>query len=318
MSIIQTLIGSIVSSTSGGGGGNTYNAWTVEWFNKGISPQLAGAPRIFAVNSYPSESIGFSSEGFDYAWVGGAPGISTGVSSVYGGWQHWVIVSDGVNLGIFRDGQRLVYQPRERMVTDSGASLYVGISSDASTGYRGLITNFRIVKGQAMYDPNQGSIVVPALPLASNSNTQLLLKAFDIGSVTQDNSPYGRTPWGSGGLTWNSDTPFTAVAPITQTTNIGGSGIIDFTGSYYNADILNNVKAGWEVTDGVNTGNVTSAPYEASPGYIRVPINFTAGGITTYTFTQPALGGSIEMFENGVNYGYIGYNGGLEWALDVV
>lgn len=323
MSIVQALIGSISSTPGGGGGGggggnNTFLPWTVEWFSKGISPQFTGAPRIFAVSAYPNESIGFSSEGFDYAWVGGAPGISTGVSSVDGAWQHWAIVSDANYLGIFRDGTRLVYQARERMVADSTNSLYVGISSSPTTGYRGYITNFRIVKGEAMYDPGVSSLNVPAVPLVSNANTELLLKATDNGSTATDSSSRARTPWGQGGFAWSSESPFTAQGPYTQSTNIWASNsLVDFTGANYNADLLN-VKAGWTVTDGTTTGTVTSNATETSPGYIRIGISFSRDSPGTWTFTQPAIGGSIQMYVNGQEYGYIGYDAGTQWALDVV
>lgn len=318
MSVHQTIIGSIASM----GGGSPppppllFNSWTVEWFSKGITPQLSGAPRIFAVGAYPNESIGFSSEGFDYAWVGGAPGISTGVNSVDGAWQHWAIVSDANYLGIFRDGTRLVYQARERMVTNSTDSLYVGISSQPTTGYRGYITNFRIVKGQAMYNPNSSSLYVPKVPLTNNGNTELLLKATDNTNTATDSSGRNRTPWGQGGFAWSSESPFTAAGPYTQFTNVWGSDVIDFTGPYYNADLMN-VRVGWTVTDGTTTGTVVADPIDLG-GYIRITVSWNSTGPATWTFTQPALGGSIEMYSNGVNYGYIGYTGGTQWALDVV
>lgn len=313
MSIIQSFIGTNLTISSG-----SYSSWTVEWFNKGISPQIVGAPRIFAVNSYPNESIAFSSEGFDYAWVGGAPGISTGVNSTDESWQHWAMVSDGTDLGVFRNGQRLVYQPRVRMVDESVSSLYIGISSDPGTGYHGYITNFRIVKGQAMYDPTQGTITVPSVPLTNNANTELLLLAADGGSVTTDSSSRVRTPWGSGGLEWSSQTPFTALGPYSQSSNQYSTFALDFSGANYNADLLN-VTSGWTVTDGGSqTGTTTTNAVEISPGYIRIGVSFNPTATGTWTFTQPVLGGSIKFFANGINYGYIGYDAGIQWALDVV
>lgn len=317
MPITQILLtASTAQGGGGGGGGNTYNSWTVEWFNKGITPQLVGAPRIFAVSGYPAESIGFSSEGFDYAWVGGAPGISTGVSSTDGVWQHWAMVSNGSYLGIFRDGTRLVYQARERMVSDSTNSLYVGISSDPGTGYRGYITNFRIVKGQAMYDPNNSSLTVPTLPLVSNTNTELLLKATDNDSVAADSSNRARVPWGQGGFSWSSQTPFTPASPVSVSPYASFQNTIIYVDSTTYPDIAN-VQSGWTFSSDNYSGTVVGVA--GGPTY-SITVDVTAGTLDNgnVTFTQPALGGSIEMFSNSVNYGYLGYDAGLQWALDVV
>ena len=320
MSIVQALIGSIASSTSGGGGGGggggTYNSWTVEWFQKSNPTQPSTFPRVFGVNAYPSQPIGFSLEGVYYGWKGGQ-GLNTSQTVTHNVWQHWVMVTDGINFSMYKDGVRNYYVAVNSTtpVTNptSESYLYLGIDSDPANGYKGLITNFRIVKGQAMYDPTSSLLTVPVVPLASNANTQLLLKAFDAGSLTQDTSGYGRIPAGDGNITYSADTPFTASGPYTQFTNIYGGTTVDFGTDNYNADLLN-VKAGWEVTDGVNTGTVTSDAYLLSEGYIRINITFETTTTASYTFTQPALGGSIEFYTDG--YGYIRYDAGTQWALD--
>lgn len=318
MSIVQALIGSIVSSTSGGGGGGTYNSWTVEWFQKSNATQPSSFPRVFGVATYPSQPIGFSLESAYYGWKGGQ-GINTSQTIAHNVWQHWVMVSDGTYFAMFKDGVRTNYVAVVDTATvtnpSSESNFYVGVDSDPNNGYKGLITNFRVVKNQAMYDPNSSTLPVPAVPLTSNSNTQLLLKAFNEGSLTQDTSPNGRIPWGTGNIAHSADTPFTAAGPYTQFSNIYGGTTIDFGTSYYNADLLN-VKAGWEVTDGVNTGTVISDAYLVEPGYIRININFETTTTASYTFTQPALGGSIEFYTSG--YGYIAYDPGTQWALDVI
>ena len=316
MPITQILL-TAAAQGGGGGGGNTYNSWTVEWFNKGISPQIVGAPRIFAVNSYPNESIAFSSEGGDYAWVGGAPGYYTGVNSVDGSWQHWVMVSNGSYLGVYRNGTRLIYSARERMVNDSVSSLYVGISSDPSTGYKGYITNFRIVKGENMYDPNQSTITVPQVPLTSNSNTELLLKALNSGSTLTDSSSRVRTPWGQGGLAWSSESPFTAAGPYVGMSPVTGPNILYILKTSY--PDIENVKSGWIVTSASYSARVAGIALDA-PLYWVITLDTVIGEIDGQlaTFTQPELGGSIEMYTNSVNYGYIGYTSGTQWALDVV
>jgi hypothetical protein len=116
-------------------------------------------------------------------------------------------------------------------------------------------------------------------------------------------------------VAWSSDTPFTAAGPYTQLTNQGGTNIIDFAGSNYNSDLLN-VKAGWTVSDGAGqTGTVTADAVDLGGNYIRIGITFTPVNTpTTWTFTQPALGGSLYF--DGVSY--LNYGASADWAIDNV
>jgi len=319
MPISQILL---TSNTSGGGGGsNTYLPWTVEWFHKSNSTQPSTYPRVFGVATYPNQSIGFSLEGTNYGWVGGT-GFAAG-NVVHNAWQHWAMVSNGDIVSIYKDGVRVASEVRTAMVANDGNSFYVGIDSGAGNGFKGLISNFRVVKNQAMYDPTQNTITVPTTPLWSNFYTELLLKAVDSGSLTTDSSGKNRTPWNSANIAWNADTPFTAppsAGPYTQYSNSSASDAsgyyIIFTGSNYNADLLN-VKGGWTVTDGTQSGTVIGDAVEINPGTIEIKVDFNAANLTSWTFTQQyELGGSIETYTSG--YGFIGYNGGIEWALDVL
>lgn len=304
---------------SGGGGDNsTYLSWSVEWFQKSNLTQPSSYPRVFGVATFPEQSIGFSLEGVYYGWVNGQSIATTSIT--HDTWQHWAMVSNGSVLSIYLNGVRLATQNRTTSgrVTNSTDDFYVGTDSNSSNGFKGLITNFRVVKEQAMYDPTFSTITVPTRPLSSNSNTELLLTAADSGSLTTDSSDRNRTPWGSANIAWNADTPFTALGPYTQFSNQGstdGGGVrsIVFTGDNYNADILN-VKSGWTVSDGSVSGVVIADAYQIGSD-IYVPVNLDPDGQRTWTFTQFALGGSIETYTSG--YGFIGYDAGDQWALDV-
>jgi len=292
MPISQILLTSNTSGGGGGGGGgggNTYLPWTVEWFHKSNSTQPSTFPRVFGVATYPIQSIGFSLEGIYYGWAGGNA-IGTGISVVHNTWQHWAMVSDGTVLSIYKDGVRVVTGNRTARVANDGSIFYVGIDSDAGNGFKGLITNFRVVKNRAMYDPTQSTITVPTTPLWSNYYTELLLKAIDSNSLNTDSSGKSRTPWNSTNIAWNADTPFTVL----------------------------NVKGGWTVTDGeTQSGTVIGDAVELVPGTIEIKVDFNPANLTSWTFTQQyELGGSIETYTSG--YGFIGYNGGIEWALDVI
>lgn len=321
MPISQILLATVSSNGGGGGGGggggNTYLPWTVEWFQKSNTTQPSTYPRVFGVASYPAQSIGFSLEGIYYGWVGNNA-IGTGVSVVHDTWQHWAMASNGTVLSIYKDGSRVVTGNRTAMVSDSSNQFYVGIDSDPSNGYKGLITNFRVVKNQAMYDPTQANIVVPAVPLASNANTELLLTCADSNNVITDSSSRNRVPQGQGGYSYSTDSPFTAASPVTVTGgpwNDAGTPTIYVHKTDYPGGA--NIQAGWLFVADNYTSTVTSATNPPGEYYV-VSLSITSGIMdgSSGTFSQPALGGSIEMYSSGP-YGYLMYTAGAQWALDV-
>lgn len=305
-------------SGSGGGGGGSYLPWTVEWFQKSNSTQPSTFPRVFGVATYPVQSIGFSLEGIYYGWAGGNA-IGTGVSVTHDSWQHWAMVSDGSVLSIYKDGVRVVTGNRTSMVANSSDDFYVGIDSSASNGFKGLITNFRVVKGSAMYSPNLTSFTVPNVPLASTSNTELLLKATDSGSMLLDSSGRNRTPWGSGNIAWSSDSPFPVFSPISAIAAVRDYGSIPHTYFFATANYpdLVYVQPGWfwrEASSG-NVGQVTQIQTVGENTLISI-IPSTTLSEASGSFEQPSsMGGSIETYTAG--YGFIGYTAGNQWALDV-
>jgi hypothetical protein len=82
----------------------------------------------------------------------------------------------------------------------------VGIMQIGNAGgnYIGLVTNFRIVKGTAVYTSD---FTVPTEPLTSIANTSLLLSFYPAG-IGRDSSPFNHTIT-LNGATSNTATPFT-------------------------------------------------------------------------------------------------------------
>jgi len=305
------------SGGGGGGGGGTYLPWTVEWFHKSNPSQISSFPRVFGVATFPFQSIGFSIEGFtNYGWVGGS--AYTAGTVEHNSWQHWAMVSDGSVLSIYKNGARVANSLRTSRVANSNDDFYVGIDSGASNGFRGLITNFRVVRNQAMYDVLQETITVPNQPLTGNANTELLLKATDSNSLITDSSSRNRNPI-YGGIAWNADTPFSTLGPYAVNAFAVAINVIPHL--YYFNDAANpnlaNVQPGWTWTenDTGNTGTVTQSTVVGENRVISIQPATTLSSASG-TFTQTAaLGGSIETYTT--QYGFMLYNAGIVWALDV-
>jgi hypothetical protein len=186
--------------------------------------------------------------------------------------------------------------------------LYVGTGEIGAGTFKGYITNLHIMRGVAKYtnqfDP-------PTTPIQLATGSVFLLPALNQNSEFY-NIAETAIATETGSVTWSSDTPFTPASPYTQMSNAQGPGDIHFTGSYYNSNLIN-VKAGWTVSDGAGqTGTVTSDAVDLG-GYIVIGVNFTpAGGIYTWTFTPPPVGGSLYFDGSS----YLNYGGSPIWAID--
>ena len=150
-------------------GGN----WTAECWIKhdGVSTQFND---IFAK--------GNSSSGTAYAYMGGlsltnqylnfwtAASNTTSTAKVTAGlWNHvaWVF-NNGANLQLYLNGTQVAVNATLTSMTDTSSEFSLGSFSGANENYVGEISNFRIIKGQAIY---AGNFNIPTFPFQlSNSS----------------------------------------------------------------------------------------------------------------------------------------------------
>jgi len=92
-----------------------------------------------------------------------------------GQWNHFALVRNGTTLTLYINGA--VAQSVTNSTNFSTGTLTVGGES-ASNPLLGYISNFRIVKGTAVYT---GPFVPPAAPVTAVTNTQLLLNGTNAG-----------------------------------------------------------------------------------------------------------------------------------------
>lgn len=92
-----------------------------------------------------------------------------------GQWNHFALVRNGTTLTLYINGA--VAQSVTNSTDFSTGTLTVGGES-ASNPLLGYISNFRIVKGTAVYT---GPFVPPAAPITAVTNTQLLLNGTNAG-----------------------------------------------------------------------------------------------------------------------------------------
>lgn len=90
-------------------------------------------------------------------------------------WTHIAVARSGTTLSMWINGSRSAGGTTTNSTNFAQSGLRIGINDVGSSAYTGYMSNLRVVKGTAVYDPTQTSITVPTAPLTNISNTSLLL-----------------------------------------------------------------------------------------------------------------------------------------------
>jgi hypothetical protein len=162
--------------------------FTIEWFQYLQNPN--SFPRIFSLGSYNFGGITMAvsiENGLFYFWMNQIPQFGVAVSSV-NVWTHFAIVRLAGTITVFMNGVPIAAPLfNNANLIDNINNLVIGNESrpiyDAS--FTGYLTNFRIIKGAAIYIVN---FTVPKGPLTKVSGTVLLLNAINPNDITFDSS----------------------------------------------------------------------------------------------------------------------------------
>lgn len=145
--------------------------FTVEWFS--YQTTLSQFQRVFTVDDYPSIDIGVSIEsGTFYYWAGGGstPKYNSASASTINTWYHWAVVRQGGVTKVYRNGILRGSQITDtNNVADSTTTFVVGNTNTFATNAAlvGYLTNFRFVKGLAVYT---GDFTVPTSQLTATAS----------------------------------------------------------------------------------------------------------------------------------------------------
>ena len=150
-------------------------------------------------------------------------------------WYHVALVRSGSSFTIYQNGVAGTTYTYSGTITDNTSPGYIG-KSDGSAGnqyWHGYISNFRIVKGTAVYTT---AFTPPTAPLTARANTSLLTCRSNR-VVDNSTSTFALTV--SGTLTVQRFSPF-SMGSAYSTSVIGGSGYFAITGSYLDFTNTNN------------------------------------------------------------------------------
>ena len=145
--------------------------FTVEWFS--YQTTLSGFQRAYTVGNFASSGIrtavSIEQNGTFYYWANGNYRYSSAGASTANQWIHWAVVRQSGVTRVYRNGTQLGSQiDDENNITDSTTALVLGNENTNSTqaAFVGYITNFRWVKGLAVYT---GNFTVPTSALTATA-----------------------------------------------------------------------------------------------------------------------------------------------------
>lgn len=141
-------------------------------------------------------------------------------------WAHIVVARSGTVTKLFFNGTQAGSSYTDTTNYLVGVSSpYIGSGSSPSAYLPGYISNFRVVKGTAVYTSN---FTPPTAPLTAISGTSLLLNSVS-GAYLADGSTNSFAPAATAGtVAWNSASPFTVTGYKNRVYTWTSSGSITF------------------------------------------------------------------------------------------
>jgi hypothetical protein len=161
--------------------------FTIEWFAYTTKTTVPPYQRVFTVDDFPSMDIGVSVEGTTfYYWANSSAIYSSSGAASINTWQHWAVVRQSGVTKVYRNGTQLGSQITDtNNINNTIDKLTIGADNGHATNatFVGYITNFRWIKGLAVYT---GNFTTPTSALSATaganpyggSNTQAIGAGF--------------------------------------------------------------------------------------------------------------------------------------------
>ena len=184
--------------------------FTIEWFQ--YQTDGHSHPRLFQIGSYDTGTpIGVSIEGGTfYLWLNSTPYaiINFEADNEYKNkWVHFVVQRESNSITVYMDNAQIGSTINFTDAIDNSIDpLTIGHESnltDENSAFGGYITNFRWIKGTALY---MTPPLVPPQPLSDITNTKLLLLASKGNPYI--NSSIVTKSVSFNDILWNSMNPF--------------------------------------------------------------------------------------------------------------
>jgi hypothetical protein len=210
-----------------GTGDLTIEAWVyITSFGIGYAGILSG--RVETGPNYPGLGLVIDANKFSFTILNNSNALIDTVDAPTNQWVHVVGVRSGTSAALFVNGVRKVSSTNSENGTSSAMNLGRFYPATDNYYFNGYISNARIIKGTAVYDPTQTTLTVPTTPLTAITNTSLLTCQSNR---FVDNSTNNFTLTANGNVAVQPFSPFAPTAAYSTAVN-GGSGYFNGTSDY--------------------------------------------------------------------------------------
>ena len=290
-----------------GTGDYTFECWVFKQTSSRVALfAIASAGLSVSINTSGNIEVNRSLTAIDFTFTAGVPNNT---------WTHLAVVRSGTSLQAFMNGASLGTQTSS---TSYGQGIcYVGIDADASsTPYTGYISNFRLVKGSAVYT---AAFAPPTAPLTAITNTALLLSTTNAGipdlamqnnleTVGDAQVSTSVKKYGTGSLAFDGTGDFIQGGAFTSPVYAFGTGNFTVEAWLYTNTNKTQIVIDTGTTSGSTTGlqvalNSSGYPYFVISNSVVLTSSII---VNTTTWTHVAWvrnSGTITVYVNGVSGG---------------
>jgi hypothetical protein len=156
-----------------GTGNVTIEAW-IYAFSSGSYQGIISGRLQDAGTDYPGLGLVINAGVISFTIFTNTSRLDDTVATPLNQWLHVVGVRSGTSAALFVNGVRKASSTNSENSTSSAMNLGRFFPADDGYYFDGYISNARIVKGTAVYDPTLTTLTVPTAPLTAVSGTSLL------------------------------------------------------------------------------------------------------------------------------------------------
>ena len=174
-------------------------------------------PRPYSFGVYPAANAMSIEGGSLYFWGNNNPLVVGNFAPTLGEWYHICVMGSNDTVYMFIDGVEVATSPYAGSISSQGLPLTIGYGNEPSSGFNGLISNFRWTSS-AVYDTT--GFTVPTTPLTDLSATKLLIfQGNTLPLELTDNSGNSHNATNAG-ATYTASNPFVGLEGSLQMGNI--------------------------------------------------------------------------------------------------